>query len=259
MEIERIAGAICAVSPSAMIYSKSMPKLIKELSIFLPCYNEAKNLPKTVKNVTENADRVAEKWELLLVNDGSKDDTLALSERLAGKNKHIKIINHPVNRGYGASLKSGLYHAKYAWITFIDADGQFNFAEIDTFIKTQQSTGADLVIGYYRKRQVAFTRKLNTLAWQTVVFLLFGLRVRDIDCGFKLISKNVIDKIPRLESERGAFISSEFLIKAGKHHFKIVEIPVHHFPRRQGVGTGANIDVIIKSFIDLFRLWKKLR
>lgn len=236
-----------------------MAKLIQELSIFLPCYNEGENLGKTVKNVVENANRVAEKWELLLVNDGSKDNTLALSESLVAKDKHLRVINHPINRGYGAAIKSGLYGAKYPWITFIDADGQFDFSEIDTFIKTQQETSADLVIGYYRQRQVAFTRKLNTFAWQTVVFLLFGLRVRDIDCGFKLISKNVIDKIPKLESERGAFISSEFLIKAGKHHFKIVEIPVHHYPRRQGVGTGANIDVIIKSFIDLFRLWKKLR
>lgn len=233
--------------------------MIKELSVFLPCYNEAENLPKTVKNVTENANRVAERWELLLVNDGSKDDTLALSESFAAKDKHIRVINHPVNRGYGASLKSGLYNAKYSWIAFIDADSQFDFAEIDSFIKIQESTSADLVIGFYRKRQVAPMRKLNTFAWQVLVFLLFGLKIKDIDCGFKLISKNVIDKIPKLESERGAFISSEFLIKAKKHHFKIIEIPVHHYPRRQGVGTGANIDVIIKSFIDLFRLWKKLR
>lgn len=233
--------------------------MIKELSVFLPCYNEAENLPKTVKNVTENANRVAERWELLLVNDGSKDDTLALSESFAAKDKHIRVINHPVNRGYGASLKSGLYNAKYSWIVFIDADSQFDFAEIDSFIKIQESTSADLVIGFYRKRQVAPMRKLNTFAWQVLVFLLFGLKIKDIDCGFKLISKNVIDKIPKLESERGAFISSEFLIKAKKHHFKIIEIPVHHYPRRQGVGTGANIDVIIKSFIDLFRLWKKLR
>lgn len=235
-----------------------MAKLIKELSIFLPCYNEAENLEKTVKNVTENSHRVAGNWELILVNDGSKDATLALSEKLAAQDKHIRVVNHSANRGYGAALKSGLYNSKYPWITFIDADGQFDFAEIDSFIKTQEESGADLVIGYYRRRQVSFTRKLNTLAWQTVVFLLFGLRVRDIDCGFKLIRKEVIDKIPKLESERGAFISSEFLIKAGKHHFKIIEIPVHHYPRRQGEGTGADLNVIIKSFVDLFRLWKKL-
>lgn len=236
-----------------------MAKLIKELSVFLPCYNEGENLEKTVENVSENANRVAQTWELLIINDGSKDDTLAVAEKLAGSDKHLRVINHPVNRGYGAALKSGLYGAKYSWIAFIDADGQFNFEEIDSFIDTQGKTGADLVIGYYRNRQVTLLRKLNTRAWQLVVYILFGLRVRDIDCGFKLISKKVIDKIPKLESERGAFISSEFLIKAKKHNYKIVEIPVHHYPRKAGEATGAKLNVIIKSFHDLFSLWKKLR
>ena len=235
-----------------------MAMLTKELSVFLPCYDEAQNLPKTVKNVLTNLKRVAEKYELIIVNDGSKDDTRPVAEELAAKDKNIRIVNHPINRGYGAAFKSGLYAAKYAWISFIDADGQFDFSEIDQFITTQHQTAADLVIGYYRKRQVPFFRKLNSFAWQMVVFLLFGLRVRDIDCGFKLISKKVVDTIPKLESERGAFISSEFLIKAKKKGYRIVEIPVTHYPRLKGEGTGAKLNVIIKSFIDLFRLWKKL-
>src|SRR3989344_5169720 len=103
-----------------------MTKLIRELSVFLPCYNEAKNL----------------------VKDGSKDNTLAIAEKLASKNKHLRVINHSENRGYGAALKSGLYGAKYPWIAFIDADGQFDFSEIDSFIDTQARTNADLVIGY---------------------------------------------------------------------------------------------------------------
>jgi len=236
-----------------------MAKLIKELSVFLPCYNEAENLPKTARNVLENLKRVAEKYELIIVNDGSKDDTLRVAENLAARDGNIKIVNHSTNRGYGAAFKSGLYAAKYTWISFIDADGQFNFDEIDEFISTQEKTGADLVIGYYRKRQVTLVRKLNSFAWQTVVFILFGLKVRDIDCGFKLISGKVVDNIPKLESERGAFISSEFLIKVKKKGYKIVEIPVHHYPRMKGEATGAKLNVIIKSFIDLFRLWKKLR
>lgn len=235
-----------------------MSKLIKELSTFLPCYNEAENLGKTVNNVLKNLERVAEKYELIIVNDGSKDDTLEVAKELAAKNKNIKIVNHPANRGYGAAFKSGLYAAKYAWVSFIDSDGQFDFSEIDQFINTQAKTGADLVIGYYRRRQVPFFRKLNSFAWQTVVFLLFGLRVRDIDCGFKLINKKVVDSIAKLESERGAFISSEFLIKAKKKGYRIVEIPVTHYPRLKGEGTGAKLNVIIKSFVDLFRLWKKL-
>ena len=235
-----------------------MAKLIKELSVFLPCYNEAQNLPQTVKNVLTNLKRVAEKYELIIVNDGSKDDTRQEAEELAAKDQNIRIVDHPINRGYGAAFKSGLYAAKYAWISFIDADGQFDFSEIDQFIKTQNETAADLVIGYYRRRQVPFFRKLNSFAWQTVVFLLFGLRVRDIDCGFKLINKKVVDSIAKLESERGAFISSEFLIKAKKKGYRIVEIPVTHYPRLKGEGTGAKLNVIIKSFADLFRLWKKL-
>jgi len=235
-----------------------MAKLIKELSVFLPCYNEVQNLPQTVKNVLTNLKRVAEKYELIIVNDGSKDDTRQEAEELAAKDQNIRIVDHPINRGYGAAFKSGLYAAKYAWISFIDADGQFDFSEIDQFIKIQNETTADLVIGYYRKRQVAPMRKLNTFAWQMVVFLLFGFRVRDIDCGFKLISKKVVDTIPKLESERGAFISSEFLIKAKKKGYRIVEIPVTHYPRLKGEGTGAKLNVIIKSFADLFRLWKKL-
>ena len=235
-----------------------MAMLTKELSAFLPCYNEAQNLPQTVKNVLTNLKRVAEKYELIIVNDGSKDDTRQEAEELAAKDQNIRIVDHPINRGYGAAFKSGLYAAKYAWISFIDADGQFDFSEIDQFITTQHQTAADLVIGYYRKRQVAPMRKLNTFAWQMVVFLLFGFRVRDIDCGFKLISKKVVDTIPKLESERGAFISSEFLIKAKKKGSRIVEIPVTHYPRLKGEGTGAKLNVIIKSFADLFRLWKKL-
>jgi len=87
---------------------------------------------------------------------------------------------------------------------------------------------------------------------------MFGLKVRDIDCGFKMVSKKVIETIPKLEAERGAFISSEFLIKTKRAGFKIVEIGVHHYPRSAGRGTGADLNVIIKSFVDLFKLWWKL-
>lgn len=235
-----------------------MSKPLKELSVFLPCFNEAANIPRTVKNVSENAARVAANWEIIIVNDGSKDNTPEVATKLAAKDKHIRVVTHPVNRGYGAAFKSGLYNAKYDWIAFIDADGQFDFKEIDDFITTQEKTNADLVIGYYRKRQVHWTRKLNSFLWQLIVYFLFSLRVRDIDCGFKLISKKVVDKIEKLESERGAFVSSEFLIKAKKANFKIVEIPVHHYPRKAGEATGAKLNVIIKSFVDLFQLWRKL-
>lgn len=233
--------------------------MIKELSVFFPAYNEEKNIEATVRKAKDVLLKIADKWEIIIVDDGSKDNTGKIGDALAKEDERIKVIHHSPNKGYGASLKSGFYSSKYSWIAFTDADGQFDFSEITKFIEKQEETGADLVIGYYLSRQVPFYRKVNTFFWQLVVFALFGLKVRDIDCGFKLISKKVIEGIPHLESERGAFISSEFLIKANKKDFKIVEIGVHHYPRKAGKGTGANLDVIIKSFVDLFKLWKKLR
>lgn len=234
--------------------------LIDELSVFFPCYNEEKNIQKTVSKAISILKKIAREWEIILVNDGSKDNT----EKVLGEikkqysNDDIKIITHHPNRGYGAALKSGLYNAKYQWIAFTDSDGQFDFSEITKFIKKQQITQADLVIGYYLSRKVSKTTIITSKIWEFIVFILFGLKVKDIDCGFKLINKKVIDTIPKLEAERGAFISSEFLIKAKKSGFKIVELGVHHYPRTEGQATGRNIKVILKSFSDLFHLWFKI-
>ena len=234
-------------------------QLIPELSVFFPAYNEEKEIEKTVNKAKKVLAKIAKKWEILIVNDGSKDRTLQVAKKLASKDKRIKVVNHKVNRGYGAAFKSGFYNAKYKWITFTDADGQFDFSEITKFIKKQEETDADLVIGYYKKRQVSKSKILTSKMWELVVYVLFGLHVKDIDCGFKLVSKEVVDSLSKLESERGAFISSEFLIKAKKRGYKIVEIPVRHYPRTTGAGTGRDIRVIINSFMDLFKLWKKLR
>jgi glycosyltransferase involved in cell wall biosynthesis len=173
-------------------------------------------------------------------------------------NPSLHLIQHKQNKGYGAALISGLYSSRYSWIAFTDSDGQFDFSEITSFIEKQRETNADIVIGYYKKRKVPFYRLLNSWLWEFIVYRVFGLNVRDIDCGFKLIRKGVLDKIPRLEAQRGAFISTEFLVKANRFDFKIVEIPVTHHERKAGVATGSNIGVIISSFRDLFALRKKL-
>ena len=233
-------------------------KKLDNLSVFFPAYNEQDNIENTITNAIAILPKVAKKWEVLVINDGSSDKTGKVISKLAKENKGVRLINHKVNRGYGAAFKSGLYGAKYDWITFTDADGQFDFSEITNFIEKQRKSKADIVIGYYKKRQVSKVKIFTSKLWELVVFVLFGLKVRDIDCGFKLISKKVVDTVSGLEAERGAFISSEFLIKAKKKGFKIVEIPVSHYPRTAGQGTGRDIKVIIQSFKDLFNLWLKL-
>lgn len=237
----------------------NMEYLFKELSVFFPSYNEEKEIENTVRKAKDILLKISKNWEIIIVNDGSKDKTLEIARNLAKSDKRVRVVNHPQNRGYGAAFKSGFYSAKYEWIAFTDADGQFDFSEIDKFYTKQKEANADLVIGYYEKRQVSKGKIITSKMWELVVFLFFGLHVKDIDCGFKLVRREVINNIDKLESERGAFISSEFLIKARKKGYKIVEVGVTHYPRETGVGTGRDIKVIVNSFKDLFALWKKLR
>jgi glycosyltransferase involved in cell wall biosynthesis len=233
--------------------------LLPELSVFFPAYNEEANLKNTLDKALPIIKEIADKWEVIIVNDGSKDKTEAIASKIAQKYpKNIKVITHDPNRGYGAALKSGLYAAKYPWIAFTDADGQFDFQEITTLISTQKKTKADLVIGYYLGRKVPFYRIWGSKVWQLAVFILFGLKVRDIDCGFKLINKKVVDTIPELMAERGPFITSELLINAKKSGFKITEVGVHHFERQGGEATGAKLNVILSGLKDLVLLWFKL-
>lgn len=232
---------------------------LDKLSAFFPAYNEEKNIERTISKVVPVLEKLAKNYEILIIDDGSKDNTAKVVKKLGKKYKKVRLIQHEKNKGYGAALSTGLYSSKYPLIVFSDADGQFKFSELSDFIKTQKQTNADLVIGYYRKRKVSFFRILNSKIWEFIVWMLLGLKVRDIDCGFKLIKKKVVDTIPKLEAQRGAFISTEFLVKAKQAGFKIVEIPVTHLERKEGAPTGANLDVIISSFRDLFRLRKKLR
>lgn len=234
-------------------------KLIPEISIFFPCYNEEKNISTTFHKALSVLNKLTDKWEIILVNDGSKDKTAEILTKLHKEYpQKVKIITHSPNRGYGAAFKSGVYNSQYDWIAFTDADGQFDFAELEKLITTQKKTDADLVIGYYLERQVPGSVILTSKIWELIVYVLFGLKVKDIDCGFKLFSKKVVDTIPKLEAERGAFISSEFLIKSKKAGFKIAEIGVHHYPRTEGQATGRKLNVILKSFSDLFKLWFKI-
>ncbi|HUS52029.1 MAG TPA: glycosyltransferase family 2 protein [Candidatus Bathyarchaeia archaeon] len=228
------------------------------LSVFFPAYNEEANIGKILRRAVKILPQMAKKWEILVINDGSTDRTGKIVEELIKKEPRIRMITHTPNRGYGATLKSGLYNSLYQLILFTDADGQFDFSEAERFLKAQSETKADLVIGYYLKRAVPFYRIWASRAWEMVIFLMFGLKVRDIDCGFKLLRKEVVEKISRLQSERGPFISSELLIKAKKAGFKIVELGVRHYPRKEGRATGASLRVGLSGFWELVKLKKKL-
>jgi len=233
---------------------------IEEISVFFPAYNLEGYIAKTVENAIDYLPKIARKYEVIVINDGSSDKTGEVLAGLLKKHKTLRVITHPVNRGYGVALKSGFYNAKYDWIAFTDGDGQFDIRELGGFIEKQNQSGADMVIGYYLKRSVSAFTVFTSKVWETIVNILFGLKAKDVDCAFKLINKRVFKKINNLESERGAFISSELLVKAKRAGFKIVEVGVHHYPRVEDKrsATGRSLKVIVGSFVDLFRLWIKL-
>lgn len=224
---------------------------VPELSLFLPAYNEADNIKKTVLDADKVLKKVARKYEILVIDDGSKDNTGAIVKSLIKKNKNVRLITHKPNRGYGGAFKSGLYGARYQLVSFIDSDGQFDYSEITKFIPLLKDN--DLVIGYRIKRQDNFFRVLNANLWKLWMWFLFGLWVKDIDCAFKVIKKPVIDSIT-LTTE-SALTSAEFLIRVRQAGYKLAEVGVHHYPRTAGEQTGANPKVIFKAFAQSLRLW----
>lgn len=230
---------------------------LNELSLFFPAYNEEDNLVNTVEKAIPVLEKVAQKYEVIVVNDGSKDRTGQIAEKLAKKYDFLRVIAHSPNKGYGEALKSGFYNSKYEWVVFTDSDGQFDFGEVSKLLERKNE--ADIVAGYRINRQDSLTRKVFGWGWTLLAKTLLGIKVRDVDCAFKLVKKEVIEKIPKLQSTRGGMISPELLGKARKAGFKIAEVGVHHYPRKSGKQTGANLKVIFKSFIDLGKLWWQLR
>lgn len=228
---------------------------LKEVSAFFPAYNEEGNIENVVRTAIKVLDKHAEKYEVIVVDDGSSDKTAEIVNKISKEDNRVRIVSHEKNMGYGMALRTGFKNCKYEWIVFTDSDGQFDFTEFPNFIKEQKRTKADLVVGWYLRRKVSIIRKINSKLWQLLIRILLGLKVRDIDCGFKFIRKKAIDSMT-LTAERGAFISTEFLTKAKEGGFKIVEIPATHHPRKAGQATGASLKVIISSFRDLYKIKK---
>jgi len=229
---------------------------IKSLSVFFPCYNEAGNIENTTEKAIKILNDLKIEYEILIINDGSTDTTLKVAKNLENKYPQVKVIDQP-NGGSGMALRAGFENSQYDTIVYNDGDGQFDFSEVSKFI--EQLSSSDLIIGYRISRQDPFFRLLFAKGWALALFLFFGLNLKDVDCGFKMVKKEVLKTIPKLESTRGGMINAELAIKTKKFGFNISQVGVHHYPRQAGVPTGANLDVIITSFKEVFKLWWKLR
>ena len=225
------------------------------LSIFFPAYNEQENIERTVTDALSSISKLISDYEIIIIDDGSRDRTPEIADTLARSNPQIRVVHHPCNQGYGAAIKSGFAAASKELVFFADGDGQFDLAEISLLLT--YISKADLVIGYRIKRRDPWHRLLFGKMWGLLVGVLFNLWVKDIDCAFKLFKISAIKAILPLKSD-GAVISTELLVKAKQKGLKIKQVGVHHYPRQAGSPTGAKLSVIIKAFRELFKLRRDL-
>jgi glycosyltransferase involved in cell wall biosynthesis len=233
--------------------------MMSSLSIVLPAYNEEENVESAVEQVSAVAQQLEVDYEIILVNDGSTDRTGEIGCELMQRIPNFQLVEHYPNRGYGGSLKAGFAAATKDLVAFVPADNQFDFSEITRFL--ERINEADIVSGYRAERQDHLIRKLNAFGWNMLVRLLFGYLCHDIDCGFKLFRREVLEDVTIVSD--GAMIDTELLAGARARGFRIAEVPVTHLPRVAGEATGANLKVVARAFRDLalfrLRLSRELR
>ena len=227
----------------------------KSLSVIFPAFNEEANIRAVVQDAYRNIRDVIPVFEIIVVNDGSKDRTGEICDRLVEEFSEMRVVHHARNRGYGAALKSGIELARYDLIFFSDADGQFDLKELAAFI--EQADAYDVVAGYRARRQDPPHRLLFAWGWNILVRFVLGIRVRDIDCAFKVFNRRVFNKV-QIQSV-GAMVNTEIFAQISRFGMTVKEMPVSHFPRRHGEPTGANVAVISKAFRELTRMQRSLR
>jgi len=226
------------------------------ISAVLPAHNEEGNIATTVAACVSYLEENSSDYEVIVVNDGSRDRTREIVEEISSANPKVVLVNHEVNRGYGSALRSGFDRASKEYIFFMDSDGQFDIKDLDRLLP--DASPDTVVIGYREDRADSIIRTLNAWLYGMYIYIVFGLRVKDMDCAFKVIPNAAYRAVRPIKSE-GALFSAELLIKLKRKGFTFIQMPVRHFPRVFGSQTGANISVIIKMFRESWKLRDEFR
>jgi glycosyltransferase involved in cell wall biosynthesis len=238
----------------------------EEISVVFPAYNEEGNIVKAVTDADSFLKKTFKKYEILVVNNGSRDRTKKLVQTLIKTNKQITLINLATNQGYGGGLRAGFAKAKYDLIFYTDADNQFDVREIKLLLPYTKKY--DIICGYRKKRNDPHMRVFTAYIYNFMIYILFNLKIRDVDCAFKIYKRNVFDTLT-LRSQTG-FIDAEILIKARKAGFTFSpQVPVSHYPRLIGATTYelgprgqlfalVKPQVIIAILKEIQSLWKEL-
>jgi glycosyltransferase involved in cell wall biosynthesis len=219
------------------------------ISAVLPAYNEEAVIAETVRRTGDALVALGiTDFEVIVVDDGSSDATATRAADAAAPGRLVRVISHPRNRGYGAALRTGFDAATRDAVFHMDSDGQFDPNEISRLLALY---GPDRVVSGYRiRRNDTLLRRLYHNAFFGLVRLLFGPTVRDVNCAFKLFPRAVGQG---LHSD-GALVCTELLVRARRSGYRLMDVGVHHYPRTTGRATGANVRVIVRAFLELWRL-----
>ena len=225
------------------------------ISAFFPAYNDGGTIASMVIAVLLALQELTDDYEVIVVNDGSADYTAEILDELARCYERVRVVHHPQNRGYGGALRTGFASATKELIFYTDGDGQFDIAELPGLLDLTDKY--DIITCYRINRRDSWMRKLNAWAWGSLVRWMFKLKIKDIDCAFKLYKRKIFDNIHMKST--GALIDAEILARASKKGYTIMQTGVRHYPRTAGTQTGANIAVVIRAFIELFKLFSEIR
>ena len=199
--------------------------------------------------------RITDDYEVIVVDDGSRDRTGAIADKLATEHSQVKVVHHQVNRGYGGAVISGIRAASKPYVLLCDGDGQFDPADIERM--TPFVPEYDVVAGRRAHRADPLIRRINGKAWTELVRILLGITISDIDCGFKLFKREKLDGMDL--RAHGAMISTELMARLAGRGARVKEIDVRHLPRLTGEQSGASLKVVMRAFKELFTLYRDLR
>ena len=227
-------------------------KTSESISVFFPVYNDARSIGKLVSDVSDVLERRFRRWEIILVDDGSEDDSAQVVDRLAAADGRIKAVHHGVNRGYGAALNTGFTHSTGDLVFYTDGDGQYDPRELERLL--DHLDGADVVSGFKRSRSDHALRVFEGRFYHVCSRVVFGLFDRDIDCDFRLLRRHVVRHILPLESTGGA-VGTEILWKVHNAAWRVTEVAVHHYPRPYGRSQFFRARRIAHAVYELTRFW----